>query len=371
MYKLSFVYLSAFSTNGGIEKFNRAFMKAASGSFKNFRSYSLYDQERYLDEKYLAKEQFVAATGFKIVTFFKILLTLIFSQTSILIYGHINLAALALPIKKIRPKKKLVLIIHGIEVWAELSKTKLKFLQLADEIWAVSSYTKQRLVEGKGISADKIKIFPNTIDPYFQAPKNFEKPKYLLKRYGIQNQDKVLFTLCRLSSLEAYKGYDRVVEAMPVVNQKVGNVKYLIAGKYDEEEKARAEKIAKNNGVEGQLIFTGFLKEEEIRDHFLLGDVFVMPSRNEGFGIVYLEAMLCGLPVIAGNKDGSVDALKHGELGTLVDPGEIEGIADAIVENLEKAANMDELAKKELQRKVMESFGFDQFRSRLKELLSG
>jgi glycosyltransferase involved in cell wall biosynthesis len=66
-----------------------------------------------------------------------------------------------------------------------------------------------------------------------------------------------------------------------------------------------------------------------------MSDLYVMPSYNEGFGIVFIEAMYYGLPVIAGNKDGSVDALLNGKLGTLIDPMDINALKNAIKYNFE------------------------------------
>jgi glycosyltransferase involved in cell wall biosynthesis len=70
--------------------------------------------------------------------------------------------------------------------------------------------------------------------------------------------------------------------------------------------------------------------------YYQLADVFVMPSTGEGFGIVFLEASATGLPVIGGNRDGSVDALAEGRLGALVDPNDVNGLAQAIVTALDQ-----------------------------------
>src|SRR6185437_5235857 len=75
----------------------------------------------------------------------------------------------------------------------------------------------------------------------------------------------------------------------------------------------------------------GFIPDEELEDHFAMSDMYVMPSRKEGFGIVFIEAMYYGLPVIAGNMDGSADALLNGQLGQLVDPDNVQEIAEAVI----------------------------------------
>ena len=80
------------------------------------------------------------------------------------------------------------------------------------------------------------------------------------------------------------------------------------------------------------VIFTGIIPDELMATHFKLSDIFVMPSRKEGFGIAFIEAMFYGLPVIGGNKDGSTDALCNGELGILVDPNDIKGLVKAVKE---------------------------------------
>src|SRR6185437_13841430 len=86
------------------------------------------------------------------------------------------------------------------------------------------------------------------------------------------------------------------------------NLKYLLIGKYDDREKARLDVLIKKYGLQQQVVFTGFVPDEALADHFNLSDIYIMPSEKEGFGIVFIEAMYHNKPVIAGNRDGSVDA---------------------------------------------------------------
>ncbi len=105
------------------------------------------------------------------------------------------------------------------------------------------------------------------------------------------------------------------------------------------------------------MFITGLFPEEEKCDLYNLADVYVMPSRAEGFGFVFLEAMASGLPVIASKYDGGRDALLDGRLGLLVDPSSPAEIRAAIMEQLQQGERRvpDELGH----------FSFANFTSRL------
>jgi len=83
------------------------------------------------------------------------------------------------------------------------------------------------------------------------------------------------------------------------------------------------------------VVFAGFVPTAKLTEHYRLADAYVMLSQ-EGFGIVYLEAMACGVPVLAGNADGSADPLQDGELGWRVPHRDVEAIAHACVEMLQQ-----------------------------------
>ncbi|NDK54518.1 glycosyltransferase family 4 protein [Pontibacter fetidus] len=363
--KLLFTYLTAFKGHGGIEKFNKALLKALDQVKLEYEytAISAYDQN--FTGVYISEKNIIIYSGNKL----KYLIGTIqkAATVDVLLIGHINLAPIALLSKLINPKLKIILIAHGIDVWYKLPWVKRKLLRMVDLILSVSSFTKAKLVEDQKVDQNKIKLFPNTLDPYFQFPAKFDKPSYLEQRYNLDESDKVILSVCRLSSQEGYKGYDTVIKSLPQVLKSEPTVKYVIVGKYDQKEYDRIISLSKKAGVEDQVILTGYILEEELTDHYLLGDVFVMPSREEGFGIVYIEAMACGLAVIAGNADGSVDALDHGNLGTLVDPTNTNDIAVAITKEL-KSNRTTEL-KKVLQFRVIDKFGFDCFKTRLQAIL--
>lgn len=369
MRKILFLNLTAFSQNGGIEKFNRCFLKAlmALGDEREIvsRSLSMYDDKA--DEKYYSNKLY---KGFRKNKALFILTSLWESRKfDTIVIGHINLSFAGWAIKKLLGKK-VILVTHGIEVWEPLSSVKSKFIKLVDTILTVSNFTKQKICSVQNISGDNITIFPNTIDPFFAIPTGFYSNTELRARYGIKEDNLVLFTLARVSSTEKYKGYDIVLECLPEILKRFPNVRYVIGGKYDPLEKERIDNIVRELKLEGVVNLIGFIKDEEIVAHYQMADMFIMPSRKEGFGIVFIEAMVCGLPVIAGNADGSVDALKNGELGSLVDPTDKAAITQQLCYFFEHKNLMTDEYKHQLQQKTLSYFSFEQYKERLKNILA-
>ena len=366
--RVCFYNLDAFATMGGIEKFNRAFLYALSRIENQFylmaEAASMHDTS--IESAYFNESNYRFHNKSKVDFVWKELLKAY--KYNQVILGHVNLALFGLILKRLYPKTKMTVVTHGIEVWSKLEGMKLKLLQKADLVLAVSNFTKDKLVEVNGVDANKIKIFHNTIDPFFQFPNSFKKPDYLINRYGLNKEDKVIFTLTRLAYTEKYKGYDKVIEVLGTIVATYPNVRYLIAGKPDMRERTRLNELIAFHKLEKNVFLIGFITEEEVTDHYKLADVFIMPSKKEGFGIVFIEAMACGLPVIAGNQDGSVDALRNGELGILINPEDKVAMIQTLHSVFEKDSDTEE-QKAALQKKVTEHFGFSVFEENLKQLL--
>lgn len=369
MRRILFLTLTTFSKTGGIEKFNRSLSKAlsefaAAGKINAVIS-SVYDNKP--NREYTGQCSF---NGYKGKRWLFIIGEWWNSRTKDeIIIGHLNLAVLLVLIKTFFPSKKIILILHGIEILEPLSGIKRKAINLCDEIWAVSEFTRQNIIRLQQQPAEKVKIFYNTIDPYFRLPQNFDKPDYLRQRYLLQPGEKVILTVTRLNHTENYKGYDKVITALPAVKKVIPQIKYIIVGDGDDKEIDKLNRQMKELGLEREVVLTGYVPDNELTDYFLLSDVFVMPSSKEGFGIVFIEALACGLNVIGGNKDGTVDALSNGEMGTLVDPGNVEEIAGAIIDSLKKESISSYENHKRVQEEIMGKFGFEKYKNRLGNFL--
>jgi asparagine synthase (glutamine-hydrolysing) len=361
-----FLTLKTFSHTGGIEKVNRILMKAGtdiqSEHLIRFYAKSLYDELPI--EKYITKRRFEGYKGKLIPFIYKSVKKGI--QCDVVMFSHINLALVGLLIKFFHPKTKLLLQAHGIEVWAKQSFLKRLFLNQADVVLAVSEFTKNNLIVEHGLDPKKCKVFHNSLDPFFNVNSDENKIKELRAKFQIKKEDCVLVTLTRLVSSEKYKGYDKVIHALAKLAEEGKYYKYLIMGKFDEEEYKRVNLLICSYQLENQVHLCGFIADDDISSYFALANAFVMPSQKEGFGIVFIEAMACGLPVIAGNLDGSVDALANGDLGILINPNDEDALINAIL-NYKKHP----LSQKPqlLIEKVHQNFGYDQYKKNLKTLL--
>ena len=251
-------------------------------------------------------------------------------NSDVVILSHINLLLIGLIIKNISPKTKLILLGHGIEIWYPVTRLQKKMLHYCEQIWAVSHYTKKKIMEAHKVPGRKCHVLNNCLDPFLPLPSITKKNPKLLAKYGFKESDFVLMTLTRLSSKERYKGYDVVIQALAQIMNEFPELRYLIAGTFDDAEKVYVEQLIQKYHLQQRVVIPGYIPDEELQDHFGMSDLYVMPSRKEGFGIVFIEAMYYGLPVIAGNEDGSCDALLDGKLGQLVNPLSVEDISNAI-----------------------------------------
>lgn len=244
--------------------------------------------------------------------------------------GHINLAPLIRFYCRLWGLSYTVLT-YGKEVWQPLAPSQRQALQDASAIWTISRYSRDRLCAAHGIAPDHVSILPCIVDgeQFTPAP----KPPSLIEQYGLQDA-LVLMTVARLWSGDIYKGVDVTLRALPRILRSFPQVKYLIIGRGDD--RPRLEQLALELDVADRVVFAGFVAHEALVDHYRVADAYIMPSQ-EGFGIVYLEALACGIPVLSGDADGSADPLQDGKLGWRVPHRDPDAVAQACVEMLTHA----------------------------------
>ena len=284
--------------------------------------------------------------------------------------GHVNLlpfAWLASLVSRMTQKPgdkeqslrcPVVLVIHGIEAWrASWWRNSHLFLKSVHAVVSVSEFTRSRFFGWRELNDKPWFTLPNCVDLLQFRPG--PKTEVLMDRYIIKGQ-RVLFSLARLHSGERYKGIDQVLELMPRLISEIPQLCYLIAGEGDDRprlaDKARSlglsvsdvgisdqalrkERAGKGKRVSASagaanVVFTGRLDEADKANHYRLADAFVMPGWGEGFGIVYLEALACGIPVVGSKLDASRELLEGCESAFVADPRDAEDVYREILRAL-------------------------------------
>lgn len=244
--------------------------------------------------------------------------------------GHINLAPLVYLL--CRPLGiPYTVITYGKDVWESLPLLPRFALQQADHLWTISRYTRDRACAANQLDPARMQLLYCAVDGDRFTPG--PKSPALLSQYGLSQTSIVLLTVARLWSGDPYKGVEVTIRALPTILATFPQVRYLVIGRGDDQ--PRLATLATELGVLDHVIFAGFVPTEALPEHYRLADAYIMPSQ-EGFGIVYLEAMACGIPVIAGDADGSAEPLREGELGWRVPCRDPQAVAQAAIELLQE-----------------------------------
>jgi phosphatidylinositol alpha-1,6-mannosyltransferase len=248
----------------------------------------------------------------------------------LVVCGHIHLLPLAVLLNQLI-RVPLVLLVYGIDVWQQPFWLTRQWLKSVDAVWSISATTTERMNHWAALPTARFVQLPNAIHPdrYGMAPRRAD----LQARHGLAGA-RVIMTLARMSENERYKGIDEVIDVMPALLQSMPDLQYLVCG--DGDDRPRLMQKAQALGVAGSIVFVGMVTEADKADYFRLADAFVMPSRGEGFGFVFLEALACGVPVVGSQLDGSREALRNGELGELADPSDPASLLACILQALAK-----------------------------------
>ena len=239
-------------------------------------------------------------------------------------------------------RRNVVLYVHGEELTIEHRPATIAqalrgmHLRLAHAIVTVSRFGRRALIERYNVSTRKIELISNGIDLERFQPRPADP--MLRARYGLTGK-RILLTVGRLSER---KGMDRVIEALPAILSRHPDLHYLIVG--EGEYRQQLDRLIAARRLSEHVTFAGRLADETLNDHYAIADVFVMPHRKlasgdtEGFGVVFLEANACGVPVVAGTAGGAADAVQDGVNGLTVNGEDVSAIAQAIIRVLEDPA---------------------------------
>ncbi|MBX2863426.1 MAG: glycosyltransferase family 4 protein [Leptolyngbyaceae cyanobacterium MAG.088] len=333
--KDTFVFIEVFGCEGGIQSYIKDVLSAyvALNTVETADIFLLRDQCESIPTEFRSRFRFHCfQSGRPMLDRVRLALALgshlLLKRPRRLFCGHINLAVMVCQLARLARVPYTVLT-YGKEVWFPLNPSEGKALQAANNIWTISRYSRDLACAANKLEAQRIEILPCTVDGDVFTPK--VASSQLLQRYGLTDA-RVLMTVARLWKGDPYKGVDVTIRALPKIAIAFPDVKYLVIGRGDDQ--PRLAQLAKDLGVAEQVVFAGFVPNEELVEHYRLANVYVMPSQ-EGFGIVYLEAMACGIPVISGDDDGSADPVQDGRLGWRVPHRDPEAVAVACIEALQ------------------------------------
>lgn len=221
---------------------------------------------------------------------------------------------------------------HGHEVgWALLPAARQLLRAVGavnDVVTYLGDYTRHRLAPALGPHPALVQLASGVDTTLFHRGAGGER---IRRRYDLGDRPVVV---C-VSRLVPRKGQDALVRALPLIRRRVPDAALLIVG--GGPYRGTIERIAREQGVERDVVLTGSVPWQELPAHYDAGDVFAMPCRSrraglevEGLGIVFLEASATGLPVVAGRSGGSPDAVLAGETGLVVDGRQVAEIAAAV-----------------------------------------
>jgi glycosyltransferase involved in cell wall biosynthesis len=253
---------------------------------------------------------------------------------------------------------------HGIDVWDLPPGPTAWSLARLQALLPVSRFTAERLRQKLGRRCPPLLLLPNSFDATRFTPG--PRPAALLQRHGLQPDQPLILTLSRLSRFDHYKNIDALIKALPALLPRWPGLRLMVAGEGNDRQ--RLQQLAQGLGLGDRVLFPGLLPSHELVDYYRLATLFALPSEKEGFGIVFLEAMGCGLPTLAGNRDGSCDPLADGDYGLLVDPR--LPLAPALGSMLAGQGRPLWFDPPVLSAAVGEAYGFSALCTRLEQLLA-
>lgn len=283
-----------------------------------------------------------------------------------IVHAHSPIPYSDLPALLYAKRKKLPFILtyqfDGVETGGSFARNagvslynKLFIHKVLDSADVIIATTKSYAQESPFLRRylDKIVVIPNGINvKEVTTPLTREKSREIL---GLpQDSEIILF----FGSLVEYKGPDILLKAFKLVKDIIPSVKLIFAGRGHMD--AQLKKAAKQMKISEDVIFTGFVEDSEKPLYYKAADIFCLPSTTlaESFGIVNLEAMAAGIPIVSSNLGGIPDIVKDGENGLLAKPYDIEMVAEKLIKLLKDDDMRVEMGQNGL--KMVDNYTWDE-----------
>jgi phosphatidylinositol alpha-1,6-mannosyltransferase len=281
----------------------------------------------------------------------------------VVLAAHPYLALPAAWMKSLSPQLKTIVMSHGVEVWNPLPRLRRRALLSVDLVLAPSSDTAQKLAEIQGVSAAKIRKLAWPLNPDFL--KMADKPAKLPLPKNFP-EGRAILTVGRWAASERYKGVDDLIRAVAQLQMKFPGLRLAAVGNGND--LPRLKKIAGDLGASGSVRFLTNLSRDEIAACYTRSEIFALPSTGEGFGLVFLEAMAFGKPLIGAARGGITDIIEDKVNGLLVPAGDLKSLVDVLAELLENESLRMELGRRGAET-VRHRYSFDVFVDDLERII--
>ena len=258
-------------------------------------------------------------------------------------------------------RRPYAVFLHGIEAWRPLAPAARRALGGAALLIANSHHTAAR-VRAAHPGTGEIHVCPLAIDSDTIGASADDDTPWLRTQGGPR-----VLMVGRMVAAERYKGHDQVLEAWPVVRAQLPQARLSIVG--DGDDRPRLEQKAGSLGIADTVEFTGFVSRETRAALYDRASVFALPSREEGFGLVYLEAMARQLPCLASREDAAREIVEDGVTGYLVDQADVAGLAERLILLLSDGERRRAMGRAGRAR-VCAEYSYSQFRERLLSILA-
>jgi D-inositol-3-phosphate glycosyltransferase len=239
--------------------------------------------------------------------------------------------------------------------WEQEPPRRLRVEQVvlgrSDALIAESPASKHHMLQEYGVDPEKVRVIPGGVDTAVFRPQERQQARRAL---ALDMDQPVLLFVGRLQPL---KGIDTLLRAAQIVRQQYASVQVLVVGggvdvqdEYEVQELQRLQALCTALGITPHVRFITAQPQEVLARYYTAADVFVMPSHYESFGMVVLEAMACGTPVVASRVGGLASTVVHGRTGFLVPAGEWQPFAQAILHLLDTPALHNAFAQASIRR---------------------
>ena len=276
-----------------------------------------------------------------------------------LLFNHVGVAR-AQGVVPRALRRPYAVMLNGVEAWDPgLGEDRKRVLREAALRISISPHTARRVA---AVHPDIGPVIPCllALAPHEPDP---PVPEGALPPLGAHD----VLIVGRMSAAERYKGHDELLEVWPAVRARVPDARLLVAGRGDDAQRLEAK--AAQLGLGESVRFLGFVSDPALL--WLFGHVaaFAMPSRGEGFGLVYLEAMRRGVPCLGSLHDAAADIIVDGVTGRLVDQDDRTALGEAVVSLLEDEGRRREMGEAG-RRRYADMFTFERYGERLLPLLA-